>query len=448
MIAKQLSWLCRARKAVALAALIAVSTASLSAQPPSLEATRRRVSSISVDGSTIVIEGQQIGGLSGMWNASQTVYTLTIERVYAPGELPINGEPAHPLASVRAMESETETPEETGRRLTLVAELASPSQATVLVSENANRVQVSFSATEEPEIVDDSAAEPTDGFEMIRLRYADVQALSTMLRRLVPGGDRSIQIDERLNVMVVDRAIDRYASLVELIDQLDQPGEQILIDAQIVELRADAASQLGLDLPSSITMSIGEDVGYEQMVPFPFQTFLRSPVEISATLDLLTGDGRADILANPRVATIGGVPAVVQTQERFPIIVTQSSGGQSYQTKQDIVGGIAMTITPRHNGEGEITTVIETDVTTITGTTKEGYPTTSSRQVSTTVRVQSGQAIVIGGLQERREIEHDNKFPLLGEIPLLGLLFTNRRTKITETDLYVIVTPYLIGGMR
>jgi hypothetical protein len=198
MIAKQLSWLCRARKAVALAALIAVSTASLSAQPPSLEATRRRVSSISVDGSTIVIEGQQIGGLSGMWNASQTVYTLTIERVYAPGELPINGEPAHPLASVQAMGDETENPEETGRRLTLVAEVASPSQATVLVSENANRVRISFSATEEPETVEDQAGEPTDGFEMIRLRYAEVQALSTMLRRLVPGGDRSIQIDERL----------------------------------------------------------------------------------------------------------------------------------------------------------------------------------------------------------------------------------------------------------
>jgi type II secretory pathway component GspD/PulD (secretin) len=407
--------------------------------------TQRHIDAIDIRGDSISIEGQQLGGGSGRWNADSSVYTYTVRDVSVVDGLALAGDAAVPIRNV-SLDASGENARE-HMTVSLVAEVVRGAEVTVRVLEDGTRVTISFSM---PETADADVEEeaPRSGYEMVYLRYGEAESLANLLRRLASGGERAIQVEDRLNVLVIDRTIERYEEVLELIASLDQPGEQILIDAQIVELRDDAASQLGIDFPSSITMSTAEDSGHEQMVPFPFQTFLRSPIEISATLDLLKGDGRADILANPRVATLGGVPAVVQTQERFPIIVTQTSGSNTYQTKQDIVGGISLSITPRHNGAGEITTVIETDVTTITGTTKEGYPTTSSRNVSTTVRVRSGQAIVIGGLQERRDIVHDDKVPLLGDIPLLGLLFTNRRTETTRTDLYVIVTPYLIGGQE
>jgi general secretion pathway protein D len=91
-----------------------------------------------------------------------------------------------------------------------------------------------------------------------------------------------------------------------------------------------------------------------------------------------------------------------------------------------------------------ITTKINTEVTSITGTTSEGYPTTSTREVETTVQAASGQAIVIGGLLEKRTIESTDKIPLLGDIPLLGRVFSNVRSEEKETNLWVIITPYLI----
>ena len=399
------------------------------------------IESVFASGERIVVRGSCLISAAAEFNEDRSVFSLTGRYIIDEDPPVVTGEWSGPVRDVTLVMEETERG--TRADITVVAQINPESELLLSINEDASELTLTFrlpAPEDEPEPVVDT------GYEAVTLQYASADGLAQILRRLASGGDRSIQVEPRLNLLVIDRSMDRYADIMDLVDRLDRPGQQILIDAQIVELRSDAASQLGLDLPSSISMSIGEDSGFEDAIPFPLQTFLRSPIEISATLDLLSGDGRADVLANPRVATIDGIPAVVQTQERFPIIVTQTSGSQTFQTKQDIVGGISLSITPRHNGDGEITTVIETDVTTITGTTKEGFPTTSSRQVSTTVRVQSGQAIVIGGLQERREIVHDDKFPLLGDIPLLGLLFTNRREKITEADLYVIVTPYLIGG--
>ncbi len=287
-----------------------------------------------------------------------------------------------------------------------------------------------------------------EGYATVALQYAEAEALAVMLRRLVDRGDRVVQVVPGRNELILDRGMERYLDIRELVDRLDRAGAQILIEAQVVEINTDRASQLGLEMSDSISAGFSEQSDYGRSVPIPLQSFLRSPVEIRATLHLLAGEGEAQILANPRVATMDGVPAVMRTEERFPIIVTQSSGGQSYQTKQDIVGGIELSIVPRYNGEGEITARISTDVTTITGTTREGYPTTSSRRVETTVRVQSGTAIVIGGLVEKREIRHRDRIPLLGDIPVLGVLFTNYRTSVQETDLFVIVTPYVIEGVQ
>ncbi|WP_144440372.1 type II secretion system protein GspD [Limnochorda pilosa] len=311
------------------------------------------------------------------------------------------------------------------------------------VAPDGRRIQIAL--TPEPAVKPDEGSPPVGGFQAVSLRYADARDLASTLRRLVPYGDTVIQVDERLNRLILDSSLERFEDLRRLVEELDRPGDQILIDAQIVEIHADAASHLGISLSASISTRFREESQYYGTVPLPLQPFVRTPVEIMATLDLLKGEGKAQVLANPRVATVDGVPAVVRTEERFPVFVTQVSGDQSFRVKQDIVAGITLSITPRHNGDGEITTQIKTDVTSITGTTSEGYPTTSSREAETTIRVRSGETIVIGGLLERREIEHRDKIPLLGDIPYFGALFTNFRSEMKETELFIIVTPYLIG---
>ncbi|BAS27098.1 type II secretion system protein GspD [Limnochorda pilosa] len=320
--------------------------------------------------------------------------------------------------------------------------LAGPAHQQGFVAPDGRRIQIAL--TPEATVKPTEASLPEGGFQTLSLRYADAGDLASTLRRLVPYGDTVIQVDERLNRLILDSSMDRFEDIRRLAEELDRPGDQILIDAQIVEIHADAASHLGLNVSASLSVRFREESQYYGTIPLPLQPFVRTPVEIMATLDLLKGEGKAQVLANPRVATVDGIPALVRTEERFPVFVTQTSGDQAFRVKQDIVAGITLSITPRHNGDGEITTEIKTDVTSITGTTSEGYPTTSSREAETTIRVRSGETIVIGGLLERREIEHRDKIPLLGDIPYLGALFTNFRSEAKETELFIIVTPYLI----
>lgn len=410
----------------------------------------------------IELIGEKLFSWNAGWNTDHTVLTVEIPRALQADQVI---EPVGASTFIRHVYLPT-PPDDTKKKerpekVTIRIELSSPATQTGYIDPNGTRIRIELSSLESEtaarskelveegeRITKEKTVKEDEGFEAIELEYADADALAMTLRRLVQFGERVIQLDSRLNLLILDRSMERYSQLRRLVDQLDRPGEQILIDAQIVELHDNAASHLGLDLSSSISMRFGEQSQYYGEVPLPIQPIVRSPLEIIVTLDMLKGEGKARVLANPRVATIDGIPAVVRTEERFPVFVTQISGDQAYRIKQDIVAGISLSITPRHNRSGEITTIIKTDVTSITGTTSEGYPTTSTREVETTIRVRSGETIVIGGLLEEREIKHQDKVPLLGDIPLLGVLFRNYRTEKRETNLYVIVTPYLISGNK
>ncbi len=286
---------------------------------------------------------------------------------------------------------------------------------------------------------------PEEGFAVIKLKWASAKAVAEILRGFIDYGSRMIQVDERMNRLIITAEHDYFEQAARLIRRLDTPGRQVLISARIVEINVNAAEHLGLSLGSSVSTVFKEEVDSYQGIGLELQPILRSPLEIRATLDMLSEEGQAQVLASPKVATVDGVPAEVKTEERFPVFIRETSGDQTYKVKQDIVAGISLSITPRCGEGDELTTEIHTEVTSITGTTSEGYPTTSTREVETTIRARSGRSIVIGGLIERREIEYKDKIPFLGDIPVLGRAFTNLRTKDKTTNLWVVVTPYLIG---
>ena len=316
----------------------------------------------------------------------------------------------------------------------------------VLVNPSGEELVLEFNAVEARAVQTHEGE--TGSFEILRLQWARASEIASILRRFVNYGDRIIQVDERLNRLIIYKEKEEYKALVALARQLDAPSPQVMIEAQIVEINVKAAQQLGISLGGTLTTVFKEQTDSYNGIELALQPLLRSPLEIRATIDMLAGDGNAQVLAAPKVATLDGVPAEVKTEERFPVFIRETSGDRTYQVKQDIVAGISLSITPYCAEDGMITTKITTKVTSITGTTSEGYPTTSTREVKTMVQAASGQAIVIGGLLEKRTIESTDKIPLLGDIPWLGRVFSNVRNEEKETNLWVIITPYLIdvGG--
>lgn len=105
-----------------------------------------------------------------------------------------------------------------------------------------------------------------------------------------------------------------------------------------------------------------------------------------------------------------------------------------------------MDITPRVDLDGRITAAIFPQVSGITGFIKEGYPRVSTREAQTTVRLRDGETAVIGGLIESRETERSHGLPILGDIPVIGKLFSTSKEVTRSTELVISVTLKVLDG--
>jgi len=412
--------------------------------------TATRISAVRFSGRQAVISGSNLFNFSADWNSSEEVLRLRFPRadfsrvmVHLPPPPARNYIRDVRVHSYEGAAADTEA---------VIVELKASDEHpfTAEVSPSGDRLRLRFGKNEQNG--DKGAAEEEkhaelteENFAVVKLKWADAKDVADILRGFANYGRRAVQVDERLNRLIITTRSEYAPEAIALARRLDTPGRQVLISARIVEINVDAADHLGLSLGDSVSTVFKEQSESYGGIELELQPILRSPLEIRATLNMLSEDGKAQILASPKVATVDGVPAEVKTEERFPVFISETSGDRTYKIKQDIVAGISLSITPRCGEGDKLTTKIHTEVTSITGTTSEGYPTTSTREVETTIRARSGRSIVIGGLLEKRNIEHKDKIPFLGDIPLLGRVFTNFRTKEKKTNLWVVVTPYLIG---
>ena len=156
------------------------------------------------------------------------------------------------------------------------------------------------------------------------------------------------------------------------------------------------------------------------------------------------------MLANPKIATLNGKEASMLIGSRIPYVVTGTTfaGGGAAQTqsiqKEEV--GIKLRITPLINADGYITTEIDPEVSLVSGFKgpNADLPVVDTRQASTTVRLKDGNSVIIGGLLSETKTHDVTKLPILGQIPLLGVLFQHHSITTTKTDLVIEVTPRIL----
>jgi len=251
-----------------------------------------------------------------------------------------------------------------------------------------------------------------------------------------------------------------------VISHMDRKPQQILIEARLIEVNTTELEEIGIDWEKlakwstnivegySGTASTGElpdELDYTRVTQGA--GFYRQYATFDLAIDALISDGHARLLSNTKVVTISGETAEIFAGETVPVIITslQSGGGgagvmQSVQLEKIDVG-VRLNITPRVNSDGFITTLVEPEVSRILRFVgpDEDLPQTSTRRALTKVRVRDGQTIYLGGLISE-ETRHDvKKLPLLGDIPLLGRLFSHTRNETVRLDLVIEITPRIVG---
>ena len=169
-------------------------------------------------------------------------------------------------------------------------------------------------------------------------------------------------------------------------------------------------------------------------------------LDLTGALDLAENNGMVTTLAEPNLTALSGETASFLAGGEFPVPVSQSLGSVSIEYKQY---GVGLAFTPIVLGDGRISMRVRPEVSELSneGSIKlNGFdvPAVTTRRAETTVELGSGQSFMIAGLLRNNNVNSIEKAPFLGDLPILGALFRSTSYRRSETELVIIVTPYLV----
>ena len=305
---------------------------------------------------------------------------------------------------------------------------------------------------------------------IIELKYADALEVKQLLSDL----SKQIQVDVSGNKLLINTSPRKIAEIKRVIEGIDVPAIQVLLETRLIEVALDIDKKLGIDWSklAKYTNILAENAealtgGSGSVVPdpgalgtlpatAPFNRlnednlipgkFSRQMTAFDITLDFLIKDNKADILADSKLVTLNGREATIKMVDIVPYILSSGGVGGQVQVQREEVG-IKLTVLPSVNMDGDITVKVETEVASIfefIGPDRN-IPRVKSRSSTTTIRVKDGESIIIGGLISKDRKNTVYKLPLLHKIPWIGKkLFTSTDLVDRKTDLIIQITPSVL----
>lgn len=320
------------------------------------------------------------------------------------------------------------------------------------------------------------------------LRYADAEELATKLQthftNLLGGGaaqgaaassiDKvSVWADPQTNAIVINAPPKMMRSLNQIVDKLDIRRAQVLVEAIIVEVIADEENRFGVswaiegsgsDTPIALT-DFADVAGVVQLgsaasggavdpsslvrngITLGVGRISDSGVSFAAIVNALEGDADTNIISTPSIVTTDNEEATLNVGQEVPFVTgsftnTGGTGGavNPFQTINRQQIGVKLAITPQINEGDSMVLDISQEISSIAQSAGDAVDlVTNQRIVETTVIVNDGEILVLGGLIEDTLLESNQAVPVLGKIPLLGALFRSQKTVKKKTNLMIFL---------
>lgn len=328
--------------------------------------------------------------------------------------------------------------------------------------------------------------------EFLQVNYAKAGDLAALIKEGENSllSDRgSVAIDERTNTLLVQDTVDRLRDVRRLVQTLDIPVRQVLIESRIVVVNDDFSRELGVRLGLTAVQenssdglfsvtgnSAGSDVitasALENLAdtgqPFPVEApsvnnrynvnlpvsnpagqialaILDSDYIVDLELSALQAEGRGEIVSTPRVITANQKEALIEQGVEIPFQESSSSGATTTQFKKAV---LSMAVTPQITPDDNIIMDLQVNsdsVGELVASATGGFvPSIDTREIRTQVLVRDGQTVVLGGIYETERREVANKVPLLGDIPGVGALFRSTQNVANKSELLIFVTPKIL----
>lgn len=342
----------------------------------------------------------------------------------------------------------------------------------LVATKNANILVMKTLATATKEREDQLKADQLkEGLEPLVTRvflinYSTLGAISTIVKDYLTPTRAKLQIDERTNSLIVIDTVESMERIKKIIETLDTQTPQIMIEAKIVEANDTYAKRIGLS--RGVTFGYDPFVSTEAQVPtgpgFSFSSapdaqtpgvlgmtvgIYRRLLNLDLNLQLMESESKGRIISTPKVVTQNKKPAMIMSSEQTSFRVQQLATGNqpAAATFQNISADLTLRVTPQVTNDGAISMEINLMKSAFgTRPTADAPPNISRRNVTTSVLVDNGSTVVIGGLYQTSTLETRSGIPYLKDLPLVGWLFsTPYAPETTKNELIIFMTPRIMN---
>jgi general secretion pathway protein D len=287
------------------------------------------------------------------------------------------------------------------------------------------------------------------------LANADVKQTANMIRTLVKT--RDIFIDEKINLLVLKDTPHAIQLAERLIAAQDLAEPEVMLEVEVLEVGRNRLLELGLRFPDSVALSLVGAAGTPGTITLP--EWLNSSseiVQLSFTnplflLSLRQQDDATNVLANPRIRVKNKEKARIHIGDRVPVITTTAAatGGFISESVSYLDVGLKLEVEPLIYLEDEVGIKVALEVSNIAREVRGTASGTltyqiGTRNASTNLRLRDGETQILAGLINDEDRRTANRVPGLGELPVLGRLFSHTRESIGRTEVVLLITPRLL----
>ncbi len=371
---------------------------------------------------------------------------------------------------------------------------------TIIANERTNAIIVKGSDKQRARIHSlieklDKPTAASGGTQVIYLHYADAEDLAKVLKGYVKGeeeghgskkstnvstGDVKVIAAKNANALVVTAPPDKMSNIRSVIQQLDIRRAQVLVQAIIAEITVNKARQLGVDFaafnpnniavasleqhnPSQVANAVanggtGALLGLLKQGANAALGITTGGTTFAALLNALYSNGKTNVLSTPSLVTLDNEKAKITVGKQVPFLTgsytntngTNISGGvvNPFQTIERKKVGIQLSITPQINQGNTVKLKIKAKDSTIANSTGVNAVDliTNERTLDTTVNVDDGDILVLGGLIDNNTQQQQKRVPILGSLPLIGALFRYQTSEKKKRDLMLFIRPVIFRG--
>jgi len=303
------------------------------------------------------------------------------------------------------------------------------------------------------------------------LSNADVKQAMALLRQVVKT--RDIFVDEKLNMLVMKDTPQAVRMAERLLASLDVADPEVMLEVEVLEVSRNKLSNLGVEFPSQIGYGLIQPGlstttivnGVTQTTVSPGGTLAAGVVNLrnheslvpyvsnpAAILNLRHEDGDSSLLANPRIRVKNREKAKIHIGEKLPVFTTTSTANVGVSASVNYLDvGLKLDVEPNVTLEDDVVMKVALEVSSIVkevpGPSNSLAYQVGTRSATTTLRLADGETQVLAGLINDEERSSASRLPGLGELPVLGRLFSAQRENTTKTEVVLLITPRILRNV-